>query len=613
MKRLILISCTFLMMASAGCKTTSSATMGQENDDSYRASRAAFLESALIKDLTARNGSAQGTAWFVSKAKLEPDWLIQSPAGYWGKKAASLPKDLSCNGNDPGCDPQFSRHLCQTDGDCALYQTTCQVLTASVYKPGDPPRRMCLGSGDELLNRFYNAMVATQTHLEITTLSNPTWRFWTMMVNALTVLSQKNPAPTVRILMSGRNSTKPNADYPIQPVLDEITSEIQRLGGNMQNVHIDIGYLSNGMTVSWNHTKIVLVDGNRVIQGGHNMWDPDYLEDHPIFDASMEFYGEAAAATQAFVAELWSHVPTKTFANYPPRTERGWMGGDNPLRMTPPKLQATTRSDVKVIGLGRLGSFGANPSDTAFHSLIQNAKDTLYLAQEDIFSRIYVCDANAIQERLNLGHPGTLNDLVDAIFRGVKVKIVQSDQIGEGVSGYAMMPPRDSANFIIEALVREAQRRKITPPAGQSLAQYVCGKFEIAPWRFTAGEKFWGDNKRKIGSHPKIIIADSSVFYLGSHNIYPGNLQEFGMVVTDPGVAKELIDKYWNEVWSASQPDKMGCDLPDAQLLPTRISYQEFLQKLLAIARTKFCTAVETPPDPPVPAPAPAGPAGPAL
>ena len=342
--------------------------------------------------------------------QLQPDWFIESPAGYWGKPAAALPHNLGCNGSDPGCDPQFSLHLCQTDADCAPYQTTCQILYASVTKPGDEPRKMCLGSGDQLLNRFYNAMVATNAHLDITTLSNPTWRFWTMMVNALTYLSHKNPAPTVRILMSGRQSDKLNTEYPIQPVLDEITSQIKKLGGDLTNIRIDMGYLANGFD-SWNHAKIVLVDDDRAIEGGHNMWDPDYLEDHPVFDASMEYYGQAAAETQAFVNELWTHVSPKTFANHPPLITVSFMGNPSPQKIVPPQLVPKTLSRVNVIGVGRLGAYGDNPSNTAFHSLIRNARDSLYLAQEDFFSRMFVCNADVIQDRLDLGHPDTLGDL----------------------------------------------------------------------------------------------------------------------------------------------------------------------------------------------------------
>jgi len=199
---------------------------------------------------------------------------------------------------------------------------------------------------------------------------------------------------------------------------------------------------------------------------------------------------------------------------------------------------------------------------------------------------MYMCDLNVIQDRLNLGNPQILGDMVDAILRGVKVRIVQSDQIGEGISGYAMMSPKDAASFITEALVNEAQRRHITPPAGQTLAQYMCSQFEIAPWRFTAGKPAWDSGSRKIGSHPKIIIADEAVFYLGSHNIYPGNLQEFGLVTTDAAVTQDLVDNYWSKVWSAASQDKVSCNRPDAELIPTRVSYGLFWDKISKLIQT---------------------------
>ncbi len=40
--------------------------------------------------------------------------------------------------------------------------------------------------------------------------------------------------------------------------------------------------------LAWgNHAKIVAVDGQRLMTGGHNMWTRDYLERSPVHDISM--------------------------------------------------------------------------------------------------------------------------------------------------------------------------------------------------------------------------------------------------------------------------------------------------------------------------------------
>ena len=39
---------------------------------------------------------------------------------------------------------------------------------------------------------------------------------------------------------------------------------------------------------------------------------------------------------------------------------------------------------------------------------------------------------------------------------------------------------------------------------------------------------------------------DDRVFYVGSDNVYPVNLQEFGYIVDDRKAAAELLEAYWN-------------------------------------------------------------------
>lgn len=43
--------------------------------------------------------------------------------------------------------------------------------------------------------------------------------------------------------------------------------------------------------VSWNHSKIIAVDGWYLHTGGHNLWDPHYLRHNPVHDLSMELEG----------------------------------------------------------------------------------------------------------------------------------------------------------------------------------------------------------------------------------------------------------------------------------------------------------------------------------
>ena len=58
----------------------------------------------------------------------------------------------------------------------------------------------------------------------------------------------------------------------------------------------------------------------------------------------------------------------------------------------------------------------------------------------------------------------------------------------------------------------------------------LCRRLAIAPYRFSADET-WPDNIA-IGNHAKFWMIDERAFHIGSDNMYPVDLQEFGYIVT---------------------------------------------------------------------------------
>ena len=58
---------------------------------------------------------------------------------------------------------------------------------------------------------------------------------------------------------------------------------------------------------SWNHSKIIAIDGAEALVGGHNLWAQDYLMDEPVSDLSMRVKGPAAASAVRFIDRLWEY------------------------------------------------------------------------------------------------------------------------------------------------------------------------------------------------------------------------------------------------------------------------------------------------------------------
>jgi phosphatidylserine/phosphatidylglycerophosphate/cardiolipin synthase-like enzyme len=55
------------------------------------------------------------------------------------------------------------------------------------------------------------------------------------------------------------------------------------------------------------------------------------------------------------------------------------------------------------------------------------------------------------------------------------------------------------------------------------------------------------------GNHSKCYIADDSIAYVGSDNLYPNSNGEFGYLLEGAAV-DDLIASYWDPTWTYSFP-----------------------------------------------------------
>src|SRR5205807_9223101 len=73
-------------------------------------------------------------------------------------------------------------------------------------------------------------------------------------------------------------------------------------------VKVQSGYMRSAI-YSWNHSKVLDVDGREAIVGGMNYWASDYLAStHPTNDVSMLVSGPAAADVSRFTDVLWGYT-----------------------------------------------------------------------------------------------------------------------------------------------------------------------------------------------------------------------------------------------------------------------------------------------------------------
>ena len=164
--------------------------------------------------------------------------------------------------------------------------------------------------------------------------------------------------------------------------------------------------------VSWNHAKILAVDGLHLWTGGHNFWDKHYLQESPVNDLSLEMEGGVAKDAHRYANAQWGYImkkqstawgrfvdkrlpdafevprkarvtvsdyPASTTAEFPPYwKEEKQALGRRPMEVDP--------LYVPVVTMGRYGVIlkKARPSDDAFVAMIDSAKHVIRMSLQDL-------------------------------------------------------------------------------------------------------------------------------------------------------------------------------------------------------------------------------------
>lgn len=69
----------------------------------------------------------------------------------------------------------------------------------------------------------------------------------------------------------------------------------------------------------------------------------------------------------------------------------------------------------------------------------------------------------------------------------------------------------------------------------------------LASFRFGPDDSWPGS--KTIANHSKLWMVDDWIFYVGSDNMYPVNLQGFGFIADDRKAADTLLESYWKPLW----------------------------------------------------------------
>jgi len=512
-------------MISIGC-TESAATPAGDDDLDALVAELSPAGQSVVASLRDAHHEARGVTWDVSRDNsFAPDWIVQTPlAAYWGQPAGALPIVTTCAG-DARCDPDFDLRACDSQADCT-FGGTCTAVAATVAQPGQVARKLCVGHSDAIYDQIYALLVTAHSSIEISTLTPPDGRFEAAVRNAITFIGDRDVR--VRVIFGAviGDDSVGTAD-----VLHSLTRDL----GAAPHVRVAVGEVRDG-PLTWDHAKVIAVDGATAIVGGHNMWTRHYLQAAPVHDLSMQITGSAALHAVHFVDALWRHTctPPLELGSY---TE---ISGDGGCDETPLAEPAAATGTAHVITVGRLGALGDNAADDAIVALVDSAQTSLRLSLQDVGP----VGAGAAWP------DAYLQALAAAIERGVDIQIVvtnlsaRPDGLSAGSSSYSNgWTPADLVAHVGAYASAHAMH----------VASDLCSHLHVAALRQGADDTW--PSGATFANHAKLAIADDATFYLGSQNWYPANLVELGFIVDDAAATQQLRDGYFTKAWTESARD----------------------------------------------------------
>lgn len=390
------------------------------------------------------------------------------------------------------------------------------------------------GAGDFIVHDVQELIAGAEKFVDITSLyPYPDGQFKEAIKEGLIDLAHSGRAVKVRILVGW---------YPGPTQVDQteyLTDLIEPLK-SISKGNLEI-YVAAQRTdpLSWNHAKMVAVDGRAAILGGENLWDGDYLESEPVHDLNIKLQGSTVFHMHRFADTIWHSVCGYWEPSWKPVN---WNSGSTQITkgcldtsLSNPDIGAGTLS---VLGAGRYAGLvdDENPADYAMLLALQASESVIRIAQQDL--EFYSC----------YWEPG-IRAIAKALVKNQDVYIVLSNDYGKSGSGnsYSTGYVADTADKIREYVSEEPDA-----PKDKELINLLCSKLHISTLRFGASDKWTNPHGYEFANHSKFIMVDDKIFYVGSENLYPSNLIEYGVFVSDSNAVQQMRELYWDPLWKYS-------------------------------------------------------------
>eukprot|EP00592_Proboscia_alata_P006844 CAMPEP_0194358092 /NCGR_PEP_ID=MMETSP0174-20130528/5432_1 /TAXON_ID=216777 /ORGANISM="Proboscia alata, Strain PI-D3" /LENGTH=529 /DNA_ID=CAMNT_0039128327 /DNA_START=212 /DNA_END=1801 /DNA_ORIENTATION=+ len=435
-----------------------------------------------------------------------------------------------------------------------------QTPNSSVWNSIEEP---AMGHSNWFVENIFQIISKTKKWCDLMTLFVPDGYFLEQFKEALKNICKNNNGiigkdePVIIRLMFANIIGMP---INCHRLLNKLTEDLPKEA----NIQIWLGAWRTG--ASWNHAKLIAVDGRYLHTGGHNLSSDVYLKKDAIHDLSIEMEGNVANDAHLFANEQWKFIENKqdtwlgqileNVPDFVPLVSKNRViVSEYPVGYAQEFAPYYERSvvpthnnpsgSVPVISVGRLGQLTDKnrPADDAIVAMIDSSKRIIRMSLQDLGP---IC---IIRGKIPL--PGTgwpkeyLNALARAIWqRGVDVEIVLSNDCAD--PGYTNgWTCNDAASEIIKRI-----QPQFPNASDAAIRQKVVDNLRICSIRHAKNSKY--ASGLGIGKHSKFFMTDDICSYTGSQNLYVCDLAEWGVIIDDDVTTKQMMKDYWTPMWEAS-------------------------------------------------------------
>ena len=336
----------------------------------------------------------------------------------------------------------------------------------------------------------------------------------------------------------------------------------------------------------FNHAKVLAINGESSIVGGHNYRD-DHIKSEsntPPYDLSMHVNGAATKDSHGFANYLWEDIlksKKNCIAGYSFSQKKSLEIDEtsfpffNPKEYKEHQIKSSTKN-IPILAVGNLGIWYKHDLRTLIQEFVFSEScqpENTYNELENSFNKIIHFPFSKWQYDVSKSSNASLTArsiFMKSVKQNGKIRISQ-ESLSENyiVSAGLVLWPGDFLEAISEAIIGKnatveiiLSRHSLTDygdfmgskATKGVIVDYLAKKTQNQEAAKLLSEKYLKIRETPNGvyNHSKLWMVDDDIFYIGSDNIYPAGLSEYGYIIGSKAACDELLEKHWTPLWAIS-------------------------------------------------------------